>query len=105
MSTPAHQFPTTTTGLPEAPAPEVVELAERERFELRIAPVASGSAARPCVCSPTTAPSRAGPEGRARLQEETWATLADRARLPDARSGRGENGELVRFQLRRATVS
>jgi hypothetical protein len=41
MSTPADQFPTTTTGLPEARAPGVVELADRERFELRIAPVAA----------------------------------------------------------------
>jgi FtsP/CotA-like multicopper oxidase with cupredoxin domain len=39
MSTPADQFPTTTAGLPEARPPEVVELADGERVELRIAPV------------------------------------------------------------------
>jgi FtsP/CotA-like multicopper oxidase with cupredoxin domain/cation diffusion facilitator CzcD-associated flavoprotein CzcO len=40
MSTPADHFPTTTAGLPEARPPEVVELSDGERFELRIAPVA-----------------------------------------------------------------
>jgi FtsP/CotA-like multicopper oxidase with cupredoxin domain len=39
MSTPADQFPTTTAGLPEARPPEVVELSDGERVELRIAPV------------------------------------------------------------------
>jgi FtsP/CotA-like multicopper oxidase with cupredoxin domain len=39
MSTPADPFPTSTAGLPEARAPEVVELSDGERFELRIAPV------------------------------------------------------------------
>ena len=33
-------FPTETAGLPEAAAPQVVELADGDRFELRIAPVA-----------------------------------------------------------------
>jgi len=32
-------FPTDTTGLPEASAPEVVELSDGDRFDLRIAPV------------------------------------------------------------------
>jgi hypothetical protein len=104
MSTPAHQFPTTTTGLPEAPAPEVVELAQRERFELRIGP--GGEAAR----RRDRAYARLqrlhpGPVLKVGHGSTSWATLADRARLPDARSTRGENGELVRFQLRRATVS
>src|SRR5918912_707289 len=39
MSTPADQFPTTTAGLPEARPPQVVELSDGERVELRIAPV------------------------------------------------------------------
>jgi FtsP/CotA-like multicopper oxidase with cupredoxin domain len=38
-STPDH-FPTDTAGLPEARAPELVELSESDRYELRIAPVA-----------------------------------------------------------------
>src|SRR5215210_7675081 len=35
-----QHFPTETAGLPEAAAPEVVELGDGDRFELRIAPVA-----------------------------------------------------------------
>ena len=38
-STPDH-FPTETAGLPEARAPELVELSESAQYELRIAPVA-----------------------------------------------------------------
>jgi FtsP/CotA-like multicopper oxidase with cupredoxin domain len=38
MSTTEH-FPTETAGLPEARSPEVVELADGEEFDLRIAPV------------------------------------------------------------------
>ena len=38
-STPDH-FPTDVAGLPEARAPELIELSEGDRFELRIAPVA-----------------------------------------------------------------
>jgi hypothetical protein len=38
MST--HPFPTDTAGLPEAHAPELVELSDGDRIELRIAPVA-----------------------------------------------------------------
>jgi FtsP/CotA-like multicopper oxidase with cupredoxin domain len=38
-STPDH-FPTETAGLPEARAPELVELSESDQYELRIAPVA-----------------------------------------------------------------
>jgi FtsP/CotA-like multicopper oxidase with cupredoxin domain len=39
--TPTHQhFPTEAAGLPEARAPELVELSDGEHFELRIAPVA-----------------------------------------------------------------
>jgi len=36
----SEQFPTETTGLPEATLPPVVDLADGDRFELRIAPVA-----------------------------------------------------------------
>jgi FtsP/CotA-like multicopper oxidase with cupredoxin domain len=41
MATTHDQFPTDTTGLPEARAPEVVELSDGDRFDLRIAPVAN----------------------------------------------------------------
>jgi FtsP/CotA-like multicopper oxidase with cupredoxin domain len=37
---PTDRFPTDTTGLPEARAPEVIELADGEHLDLRIAPVA-----------------------------------------------------------------
>jgi FtsP/CotA-like multicopper oxidase with cupredoxin domain len=40
MATTDDQFPTDTTGLPEARAAEVVELDDRDHFELTIAPVA-----------------------------------------------------------------
>ena len=40
MATTHDQFPTDSTGLPEARASEVVELGDGDRFELRIAPVA-----------------------------------------------------------------
>jgi FtsP/CotA-like multicopper oxidase with cupredoxin domain len=40
MASTDDQFPTDTTGLPEAHAAEVVELGAGDRFELRIAPVA-----------------------------------------------------------------
>jgi FtsP/CotA-like multicopper oxidase with cupredoxin domain len=40
MSTAEDQFPTSTAGLPEAGAPETVELSDDDHFELRIAPVA-----------------------------------------------------------------
>src|SRR5436190_16606882 len=40
MTATDDQFPTDTTGLPEARASEVVELGDGDRFELRIAPVA-----------------------------------------------------------------
>ncbi len=40
MSTTSDQFPTEITGLPEAGAPELVELGDGDRFDLRIAPVA-----------------------------------------------------------------
>ena len=40
MSTPSDRFPTEIEGLPEARAPELVELSDGDRFELRIAPVA-----------------------------------------------------------------
>jgi FtsP/CotA-like multicopper oxidase with cupredoxin domain len=40
MSEVTHHFPTDASGLPEARAPELVELADGERFDLRIAPVA-----------------------------------------------------------------
>jgi len=40
MSTRTDQFPTSIAGLAEARAPEVVELSDGDRFELRIAPVA-----------------------------------------------------------------
>src|SRR3954453_5700443 len=39
MSAPTDQFPRDTTGLPAAAAAELVELAQDQRFELRIAPV------------------------------------------------------------------
>jgi FtsP/CotA-like multicopper oxidase with cupredoxin domain len=39
MSTTSDQFSTATAGLPEASAPEVVQLRDGDRFELRIAPV------------------------------------------------------------------
>jgi FtsP/CotA-like multicopper oxidase with cupredoxin domain len=40
MSTEAQHFPTATAGLVDARTPEVVELADGDRFELRITPVA-----------------------------------------------------------------
>jgi hypothetical protein len=40
MSTTSDQFPTDTSGLPEARPPELVELSHGDRFDLRIAPVA-----------------------------------------------------------------
>lgn len=40
MDTNADHFPKDATGLDEAKAPELVELADREEFDLRIAPVA-----------------------------------------------------------------
>ena len=40
MTTRADHFPTDTTGLPEATPPAVVELADGDEFDLRIAPVA-----------------------------------------------------------------
>jgi FtsP/CotA-like multicopper oxidase with cupredoxin domain len=40
MSSTSHHFPTETEGLPEARPPELVELADGDRFDLRIAPVA-----------------------------------------------------------------
>ena len=40
MSTPSDSFPTEVAGLAEASTPEVVELADGDEFELRIAPVA-----------------------------------------------------------------
>jgi FtsP/CotA-like multicopper oxidase with cupredoxin domain len=40
MSTSPDHFPTDVTGLPEARSPELVELSDGDRFELRIAPVA-----------------------------------------------------------------
>ena len=40
MSSTTHHFPTETAGLPEARAPELVELADGDRFELRIGAVA-----------------------------------------------------------------
>jgi FtsP/CotA-like multicopper oxidase with cupredoxin domain len=40
MSTVPDHFPTEIAGLPEACAPELVELADGDRFDLRIAPVA-----------------------------------------------------------------
>jgi FtsP/CotA-like multicopper oxidase with cupredoxin domain len=40
MSSAEDRFPTSTAGLPEARAPETVELSDGDRFELRIAPVA-----------------------------------------------------------------
>jgi FtsP/CotA-like multicopper oxidase with cupredoxin domain len=40
MSTTSDHFPTEVAGLPEARAPELVELADGDHFELRIAPVA-----------------------------------------------------------------
>jgi FtsP/CotA-like multicopper oxidase with cupredoxin domain len=40
MSTPSDRFPTEVAGLPEAHPPELVELSDGERFDLRIAPVA-----------------------------------------------------------------
>jgi FtsP/CotA-like multicopper oxidase with cupredoxin domain len=39
MSTTSNRFPTEVAGLPEARRPELVELADGERLELRIAPV------------------------------------------------------------------
>src|SRR5436190_3651518 len=39
MTTDSDRFPTETAGLPEVRAPEPVELADGEEFELRIAPV------------------------------------------------------------------
>jgi len=39
MATDSNHFPTETAGLPEARAPQLVELADGDEFELRIAPV------------------------------------------------------------------
>ena len=39
MSAPTDQFPRDTSGLPAATPAELVELAEGQRFQLRIAPV------------------------------------------------------------------
>jgi FtsP/CotA-like multicopper oxidase with cupredoxin domain len=40
MSTTSEHFPTDVAGLPEARSPDLVELSDGDRFELRIAPVA-----------------------------------------------------------------
>ena len=40
MTTTRHQFPTDVAGLPEAQAPQLVKLADGDRFDLTIAPVA-----------------------------------------------------------------
>ena len=40
MTTTHHRFPTDIAGLPEAQAPQLVELADGDRFDLTIAPVA-----------------------------------------------------------------
>jgi FtsP/CotA-like multicopper oxidase with cupredoxin domain len=40
MSTTPDHFPTDVAGLPEARSPELVELSDGDRFDLRIAPVA-----------------------------------------------------------------
>jgi len=40
MTTTHHPFPTDTTGLPEAQRPQLIDLADGDEFELRIAPVA-----------------------------------------------------------------
>jgi FtsP/CotA-like multicopper oxidase with cupredoxin domain len=40
MSTPSHHFPTDVAGLPQARTSELVELADGDQFDLRIAPVA-----------------------------------------------------------------
>lgn len=39
MTPPSDHFPTETAGLPEARSPEVIELADGDQFDLRIAPV------------------------------------------------------------------
>jgi FtsP/CotA-like multicopper oxidase with cupredoxin domain len=57
MSTAEDQFPTSTAGLPEARAPETVELSDGDRFELRIAPVAKrlgDSVVRMLACNGST---------------------------------------------------
>ena len=48
-------FPTDVTGLPEARAPEEVELANGDEYELGSPPLPSGSAMTSCGCWPTTA--------------------------------------------------
>jgi FtsP/CotA-like multicopper oxidase with cupredoxin domain len=40
MSATSHHFPTEVAGLPEARSPELVELSDGDRFDVRIAPVA-----------------------------------------------------------------
>jgi hypothetical protein len=40
MTTTHHRFPTDVAGLPEAQAPQLVRLADGDRFDLAIAPVA-----------------------------------------------------------------
>jgi hypothetical protein len=40
MSAPSDRFPTDVAGLPEAHAPEQVELADGDKLDLRIGPVA-----------------------------------------------------------------
>ena len=47
-------FPRETEGLSERVSPQVVELADGDEVDLRIAPVAAGSGTRPCGCSRTT---------------------------------------------------
>ena len=60
MGTNADHFPKDATGLDEAKAPELVELADREEFDLRIAPVAKqiGEARQPVESSGRTTWSR-----------------------------------------------
>jgi hypothetical protein len=60
MSATSDHFPTEVAGLPEAHSPELVELADGDRFELRIAPMRTpqaqlGSCARASSAESTVA--------------------------------------------------
>jgi hypothetical protein len=54
MTAASDHFPTETEGLPEARSPEVIELADGDEFDLRIAPVAERLGAATESSSPTS---------------------------------------------------
>jgi hypothetical protein len=54
----ADEFPRDPSGLPEASAPAVLQLADGDTLDLRVAPSPSAWAMPPYGCWPTTAPSQ-----------------------------------------------